>query len=270
MKETKLGLGRAPFTLIELLVVIAIIAILASMVMPALSKAREAAKSSSCINNLKENAAGLLMYSHDSKGWVCFYTEKTRYKGPTGNVQMISWADSLCWGGYAAYNSPTFRCPAMMLPSHGRMQKDGTWGSYHVYIYGGQTQACVPEGTSAKSDCWLTKRLVSSTPGNSYRAALITRSSNPTGTFLISDGSTLVEGRGAPFYSLNVNGERCMTTIHGGGIQMNFADGRAARVMPEEFFNLMKANPKVYALKTLGATKWGYFDAIMIKKTMNF
>jgi prepilin-type N-terminal cleavage/methylation domain-containing protein/prepilin-type processing-associated H-X9-DG protein len=73
---------RPAFTLVELLVVIAIVGVLASMLLPAMAKAKRVAQSTACLNNLKQLQAGWLMYADD-------YTDTL----PPNDLRVVEWSD---------------------------------------------------------------------------------------------------------------------------------------------------------------------------------
>jgi len=126
------------FTLIELLVVVAIIAILASLLLPALSKAREMARSITCSSNMKQLGLVFFQYSNDFEGRMPIH------KIDSGSTAWPYYKRELFTMGYLRESDPVLHytaaidiCPANILlleEKHG-VATARTYGTYNYNAY---------------------------------------------------------------------------------------------------------------------------------------
>ena len=131
------------FTLTELLVVMAIIAVLFSLMMPTLAKAKMRANQIACFNNVKQLHLAWLLYAHDNNDRLVYNLGGTEIKQILGRNQSYNWANSvLSWeldpdntnttlntqaalGPYGASAARVFRCPSDRVVS--KLQRKAGW-----------------------------------------------------------------------------------------------------------------------------------------------
>ena len=202
---------RRGFTLIELLVVIAIIAILAAILFPVFARAREKARQTTCLSNVKQLVVAVSMYAQDFDEWLP--TEDYNYGGD-GNTPGV---DGSWRGAIMPYckNVQLFQCPSFR-PS------PGTYG-----VFDGRHNDCGMVAGYAINDCHQDSPAPTPPRGNALGAC--------------EDASSVVflfEGTGADDDHTPATNDHgwiptaASFTRHNGGCNYGFVDGHAKWLKP--------------------------------------
>lgn len=217
---------QRPFTLIELLVVVAIIAILASLLLPALSRAREQARGTSCINQVKQLGLSIALYQDENDDWTVPNMAKTAFMTPHSPIgglwNSTAWWQHLYFGDYAS-EPDIFSCPE--------------FDRWSITAYGAYNPA-QPRTSHAVSYGFN---------GGSNDASMIR-----VGAFTYADRSIMMvdhhQAAGVPLNenwnynqpstfghsSFNAGSGLTSTFVHNNRTSAYFADGHAAALTPQE------------------------------------
>lgn len=225
--KTKNLRRKMGFTLIELLIVIAIIAILASMLLPALNKARERAKATQCIGNLKQVTTACLMYADDYKGILTAPQLRANY----------FWSNLFADFRYLPANN-VYLCPNQEVKRPWKNNSDA------LYTYGLNRNI---------------ERDNRDNPGGFYSNIYAARKLAPSITWLVGDSiraknaTSIALKQTCAILSWNNGGEGIFSLRHNLQGNLGFVDGS---VRPNDMTKTHRINPQF--------EEWFLNDAVMI------
>ena len=237
---------KSLFTLIELLVVIAIIAILAAMLMPALSKAREAARGSDCVSHQKQMVSGQLMYSNDNKAHIVIRGNRNFNDGYNG--RRYSWGSVLAACKYLPDDPKLFGCPSVARSAESSSKGDYCF-SYGMYgVVNNTSGAGSGEEYTYADTIFLKSQIRFASDGTNNNLYIHTaRMRGLSGTVCSVDNlltSSITDGGPLQLYN---NTNKCISAAcfailrHSGRVGYSCLDGHAALSTGGEYAGMLRA-----------------------------